>query len=328
MNWHNKISSAIRMSFWEVISEPTVLITGITGFLGGNLASLLRSECPGARIVGTSTRGCSSPSSSIQKIQLTELDDLVRLVGDLQPDYVFHMAGVRNVFDWQSLYAVNVQGTINLLEAVKIAYSAAKVIIPGSAAEYGRVSKFDLPITELQPANPVSRYGVAKLWQTSVSRYYAMNGVNVVVARIFNLIGRGTPAGLSPGAFASQLRRVMHGNQLSRIVVGNLDAKRDFVDVTDVCRAVIQLAEAGRAGEIYNVCSGTSIATGDLLSTMIKQLGIDVEVVTDPTMVRSNEIDESCGSNDKLRLETGWFPRVSLFTSIDKMLREDTRITD
>jgi GDP-4-dehydro-6-deoxy-D-mannose reductase len=127
----------------------------------------------------------------------------LQIIENIRPNYIYHLAGEIYTKDWGKLYRGNVETTINIME-VKRTGTSCRVVIAGSAAEYGCISDTDLPISEKQIPNPVVPYGVAKVWQTAIAKYYATLGVNIAIGRMFNIIGPGAPEGLSVSAFASQ----------------------------------------------------------------------------------------------------------------------------
>lgn len=295
------------------------MITGSEGFIGAHLVKHIRDANPSAAVVRLDKRKSDSTSDVIA-VDLLDKAEVCGILKDTRPDFIFHLAGVIFSKDWDEHYRGNVETTVNLLSAVKETGIKTRVVVPGSAAEYGRIQAADLPLVETRLPNPVTPYGVAKVWQTAVTRYYAACGVDAVCGRIFNAIGHGAPQGLSVGAFAGQIKKIRRGEALPEISVGNLSSRRDFIDVLDVCRALVTLVESGRRGEIYNICSGASVSMQELLDMMIKSASVDCEVKTDPMRFKAAEIDDSFGSNEKLCKETGWSPSVSLKESVEALL--------
>jgi len=104
------------------------------------------------------------------------------------------------------------------------------------------------------------------------------------------------------------------------IRVGNLKARRDFVDVVDACRALLAVATTGTVGEIYNICSGRSVAMETLLTQMIKIAGVPVEVIVEPARLRVADVPDIYGSMEKISRHTGWIPQVSIDASLRAML--------
>lgn len=143
-----------------------------------------------------------------------------------------------------------------------------KVVLASSSAVYG-LTKSTRPVTERSPLRPITEYAVSKVAQeTAALRYHYAFGLDVVIVRMFNLLGPGQSPDLACSAFARQIVLAEISEQ-TEIVTGNLDAKRDFVDVRDAARAFALLAEKGEAGQTYNVCSGNAVAIQQCLSEMM-----------------------------------------------------------
>ena len=296
-----------------------ILVTGATGFIGAHLVHALMAGGRGDDVVATSRRGALP-------VDLRDAAQADRLVETSRPSVIFHLAGLIYSRDLDELYAANVSATHNLLRAVQVHAPTCRVVVPGSAAEYGRVPPSELPIGETRPPAPVVPYGLAKTWQTATAGYFASLGVRVVVCRLFNVVGPGAPAGLSVGAFAEQLRRIMCGAAPPRLLVGDLAPRRDFVDVTDACAALIALAALADASGVYNACRGTSISMREVLDMLVRESGMEVEVAVDPARLRhGTEILDSYGTSARLHQATGWAPVVPLRDSLARMLRDPSR---
>jgi GDP-4-dehydro-6-deoxy-D-mannose reductase len=112
-------------------------------------------------------------------------------------------------------------------------------------------------------------------------------------------------------SFAAQLANIAAGTD-PVLLTGNLEPKRDFLDVRDVVDAYAALARTGITGEIYNVCSGTAISIREILGELIRIAHVPVEVRTDPSRMRPSDVPVLYGSNEKLRRATGWAPRIPL----------------
>ncbi len=302
-----------------MVRETTVLITGISGFLGAHLSQVLRDAWPEARLVGAS-RSPSREGAEWIRIDLLDASAVRHMVNSVRPDYVFHLAGRVNASDWTDLYRGNVETTLNLLESLVVTANPPRVVVVGSAAEYGCIAEDQLPINESAIPNPISPYGVAKTWQTVCARSFAFRGVPIVVGRVFNVIGAGLPETSAFGTFSAQLKRMISHGTERRLHVGNLSSLRDCLDVRDVCHALIALARSGRAGEIYNVCSGESVCMRDALGTLIALSGLSVEILVDEAKYRPDDVPVSYGSREKIGIATGWIPRVPLRESLRAML--------
>ena len=297
-----------------VLPAGKIVVTGATGFVGTSLVRALASTGRRSDIVAISRRGPRA-------IDLRDRNQSEALIREVRPAVLFHLAGLINSTSLDDLYASNVATTQYLLEAVIAHAPACRVIVPGSAAEYGRVPESELPIKEHRVPAPVVPYGLAKTWQSATTGYFAARGANAVVARLFNLVGIGTPTRLSVGAFAEQLRRIRDGEAEPLLVVGDLTPRRDFIDVADACAALVALAAAPDVEGAYNVCSGTSVSMAEVLEIMIEESGVDVEVAVDDARLRhKGEIPDSVGDSSRLRAATGWRPLVPLRESLAGMM--------
>src|SRR5689334_293949 len=171
---------------------------------------------------------------------------------------VFHLGGASRASD-RNVYAVNFLSWVNELDAVQRVVPDCRVLIVGSAAEYGVVSESELPTTESQATRPVGAYAIAKVATTSAALNYArQHGLHVVVARPFNIVGAGVPATLLTGALLERIRIALDTGA-GLVKVGNLESRRDFVSVEDVADAYVKLLEGDFSGEIFNLCSGRGV---------------------------------------------------------------------
>jgi nucleoside-diphosphate-sugar epimerase len=290
-----------------------IVVTGATGFIGTWLLRSLASVGRASDVVAVSRHGP-------HKADLRRQSEAEALIRDTRPAVLFHLAGLIDSQNLDDLYASNVATTQYLLDATLTHAPACRVVVPGSAAEYGRVPQADLPISESKVPAPLVPYGLAKVWQSATALYFAERGANVVVARLFNLVGEGASTRLSVGAFAEQLRRIKKGDQEARIIVGDLTPRRDFIDVADACAALFALAAIPETGT-YNVCRGSSISMAEVLDLMVRESGLKVEVAVDAARMRHRaEIPDSFGNPDRLHAATGWKPLIPLRESLARML--------
>jgi GDP-4-dehydro-6-deoxy-D-mannose reductase len=297
------------------------LVLGGTGFIGRALREELRREQPDAAIFWT-TRGKAPRASGGYKCDLTDARQVEACLESARPTHVFHAAGAPGTRDTARLGGAHVASTFNLLEAVRRLPSRRRptVVVVGSAAEYGLVSPKELPIREDSPLRPATPYGWSKHFQDELARSYADHGVRVVTARLFNLLGPGLPEHLSAGSFGRQIAAIEHGRRPARLMVGRLDSKRDFIDVRDAARALRLLAERGKTGEAYNVCSGASVSIRSLLQRLLASSRERIGVTEDKGRRRSGDPADVFGSCEKLRRTTGWRPRIDWRSSLDETL--------
>lgn len=296
-----------------------VLVTGASGFVGGHLLAALRSN--GGEVIAA---GGLHDGDPFVPLDITDLESVRRVVSDARPDAIVHLAGQafvpRSIAAPLDTFAVNATGTAYLLEAVRRCRDgggrAITTLIVGSADVYGAQPPERMPLDELTPLNPANPYAASKIAAEMYARSYARAyDLPIVVARAFNHIGPGQAANFAVASFARQLAEIDAGAP-AEMLVGNLEARRDFLDVRDVVRAYLALLANGGSGEVYNVCSGHAVALREVLHQLIEIARVAVEVRDDPNRMRPSDTPMLAGNPAKLRAATGWEPQHALGASL------------
>jgi len=304
-----------------------VLITGATGFAGGHLIRALEAEGPSAiEIFGTSYPDAPLPSGNkLFFLDLRVEKDVMRLVGDIRPDWVFHLAAVSNVRrSWEmrgETIGTNVLGTHNLLEAVRLTTPAARVLFISSSDVYGFGASPTEALNEEAPIQILNPYAYSKAAGEMLCGFYEkIEHIDIVVARPFPHTGPGQAEDFVCSDWARQVARIERGDNVPTLKVGNLDVQRDFCDVRDVVKAYILLLRKGRRGEPYNICSGKAIALREVLDFLIRETfgKTPISVEVDAAKLRKTDVPFLIGCNRKISDETGWSPRIP----IDQTLRD------
>src|SRR3954468_23453238 len=244
-----------------------VLVTGVSGFVGGHLAEhLIESEdlVVGLSASGRWPEGLAHLSSRV-RIERCDLAgdveaDLAELIGRKQPEVIYHLAAQANPqassADPRGTWALNLGGTLNLLEAVRKSGLTPRVVLVGSGVSYGNPAPEHLPVAESCPMRPNNPYSSSKAAADLLGvQHHLTHGTDVVMVRPFNHAGPRQSPQYVLSALARQVVEVEAGHA-SRVEVGNLDVVRDFTDVRDVVRGYRLLARHGAPGEIYNLGSG------------------------------------------------------------------------
>lgn len=293
-----------------------ILITGINGFIGSNLEAYVRGHYPSWQVYGIDSK--SKQGRGRFKIDLTgDNAQLKNLLSRIRPEYIFHFTGIVSNYDLKRLLQLNVLTSYNLFFAIQaIEGYSPRIIIPSSASEYGRVSGAHLPVREDYPLKPVNIYGFSKMTQTRLALMFLEYGLDVVIARIFNILGRGIGTNFSIGKFAGELALMKKKKQKLVLITKNLGTKRDFLDIQDVCRCLLAVALGGKKGQVYNVCRGKSFLMRDLLYRLIDISGLCGVKIVEEKRGSQKEIVDSFGSTAKLRKIFKNFKPVSIEDSL------------
>lgn len=295
-------------------------VTGATGFAGSHLVDELLAqhhEVFGLVYAGDLSAD-QSKGASFNRIEgdLLDLNSLQAALAQARPDVIYHLAGwALTAQSWEQpgrTISVNTVGTANLLQ-VAAAYGTPRVVAVTSAEIYGVVRAGQLPIDEESAPDPHHPYGVSK-WAAGrlVPLFWRRHGLPVIEARPFNHIGPRQALGFVVPDFASQLAAIKLGLKSPTISVGNLSAERDFTDVRDVVRAYRMLAQDGKPGQTYIICSGQAVPIHYLLNVLIEIAEVAVEITYDEERMRPSDTPVLYGSYARLQRDTGWKPTVHL----------------
>jgi GDP-4-dehydro-6-deoxy-D-mannose reductase len=297
------------------------VVTGARGFVGRHLTRHLAAL--GIEVVPLDV-------DDAHPVDITDRDTVGRRIAAAAPDVVYHLAARSHVgqswSDGDALTAVNVEGTRAVVDAC-VAADVRRVLVVGSAEQYGAVAPHALPVDERVECRPVSPYGRSKLAAEAVAlTAHREHGLAVICTRSFNHTGPGqSPSFLVPGLatrIAAAERADPHAAGGDEITLGNGDPVRDFSDVRDVVRAYALLAERGAAGEVYNVCSGRGVRVGDLAARLVARARRPLRIVTASDLVRAVDVPVLVGDPTKLVAATGWQPMHDLDDTLDAVLAE------
>lgn len=307
-----------------------VLITGITGMMGGFLArELLAAQ---AEVHGTYRwRSHTVNVDTIKRdLHLRECDvrdagSIRHLIADVKPDRIFHLAAQSNVLTSRhapaETLATNVVGLVNLLEAVRDAHPAARVLVPGSSEEYGLQYADEIPVRETNPLRPLSPYAVSKVTQDMTGlQYFESYHTHIVRTRAFHHTGPGREDVFVESNFAHQIAEIEAGHKPPVLHVGNLDVVRDYSDARDVARAYVLALEKCEAGEVYNICSEQGRRIGDIVDILLGYASVPIKVEQDAARVRDHEAPTVIGSAERFRAATGWTPRIPFEQTLREIL--------
>ena len=273
---------------------------------------------------GIDRQGGSTTDLEVIQSDLADVTELTRLLADLQPGAIFHLAGSAFVPDsWDDPAATldnNSLRTINLLQAARIAGWKGRFLFVSSSDVYGRASEGEMPLLETQPVRPDTPYALSKLTAEDFSLFYLSHGIDVIIARPFNHIGPGQSDRFVVPAFLKRIRDAAEAGQTT-IPVGDIDSVRDFTDVRDVARAYVFLVERGQAGQRYNVCSGRPVSIRQVFEGACKVTGMAVSIRVEDSLLRPEGPSARYGSNECLAA-LGWSAVIPLERSLSDMGEE------
>ena len=238
-------------------------------------------------------------------LDLRHLDGLVALLRAERPSAVVHLGSALRDEPFERLFPINVGGTIALLRAIaQSGVAVERFVLASSGSVYG--APVTLPLRETQLPAPADLYAVSKL--------AAENGIPLVIARIFNVVGPGLDERHACARFASQLAALACRRSNGPVLVGDLTPERDFIDVRDVARALLLLTERGVPGTAYNVASGRATR----MQTVFDELASFARLQAIPTLkgyVRAVDPSRIVADISRLR-QLGYEPRYTLSRSL------------
>ncbi|MGH2353554.1 MAG: GDP-mannose 4,6-dehydratase, partial [Chloroflexota bacterium] len=299
------------------------LITGVGGFAGSFLAEycLARADVEVIGLVRALERlGHAAPFASHIQVVAADLRDgraVERAIADARPDIVFHLAGqafVPSSFDDPAGTLLdNAVGQAHVILALLRHRPEARLLVVGSAAEYGLVRPDENPVDEQVALRPTDPYGVSKVAQDLLAfQYFVSHNLQAVRVRPFNHTGPRQSDQFAPSWFARQVAEIEAGGAEPDLPVGNLSAIRDFTDVRDVVRAYFLAGTQGKPGEVYNIGSGQGRRMADILGILADLSRAPFSIREDAARFRPLDVPSLVCDGARFRALTGWEPAFSL----------------
>lgn len=312
-------------------SQPTILITGGTGFVGSHLVGyLLEKNLKQIHVTSFSPQSnfVSSllPEKQVHQLDLQDKAATNELIKALQPIQIYHLASLSQVGDSfnqaEKIIINNTLLQLNLLEAVKNHAPKAKLLIIGSAQEYDLSgSKKDKNLVDEDwPLGPNNPYGVSKVTQDLLAlSYFYSYGLGIIRVRPFNHIGERQAPGFAISDFAQRIAKI-EPDQVGELRVGNLSAIRDFTDVKDMVKAYHLLMNKGQLGQVYNIGCGRGYKIESILEMLIKSSTAKIKVVIDKSKFRPLDTPQIIADNTKVKA-LGWQPTIPIEQTLDRILK-------
>jgi GDP-4-dehydro-6-deoxy-D-mannose reductase len=312
----------------------SIFITGISGFVGGHFTQFLLNNTTDYIIHGVSrskptwdfiqNRNQVLRSITFHQCDLLDSAKIHALIGDIQPDYILHLASFSSVAQsWREPLASflnNTNAFLNIVESVRLHKLNTKILSVGSSEEYGIVKESDLPLTEkkyLAPANP---YAVARVSEEYLAQIYGKGyNLNICYTRSFNHIGPGQSEQFVVSSIAKQFAGIAIKYEKPIIKIGAGSIIRDFVDIEDVIQAYNAILENGVTGEVYNVCSSKGHSIHDIVNILSDLSEIPITIEQNADLLRPIDNPILIGSYKKLHNDTGWKPSCTIEKSLKKI---------
>ncbi|WP_329222556.1 NAD-dependent epimerase/dehydratase family protein [Streptomyces sp. NBC_01485] len=290
-----------------------ILVLGFTGYLGGHVVERLRT-LPGALVLGA---GRSPAADHVVDLASARPEELAKTLASAAPDAVVNCAGATGG-DAVTLAEVNARGPAVLCAALREAAPSARLVHLGSAAEYGPGVP-DTSVTESAATRPAGPYGATKLAGTIA---VTCSGLDAVVLRVGNPVGRGAPPTGLPGRLAGLLRAAGAESAADPdgadavLRLGDLSAYRDFVDARDVARAVADAVTApGPLPPVLNIGGGRAVPVRELVHGLAAQAGFRGRIEENAAgggSVRAAEVSWQCSDITAAEQALGWRPAHTL----------------
>lgn len=315
---------------------PCILITGITGQVGSQLADfvlentsfevigMMRWQEPMDNLYHLTDRINRKDRISLYYADLNDYSSIARMLKVVRPDYISHLAAQsypKTSFDIPiETLQTNVIGTANLLEAVRQlketdGYNPVAHVCSSSEV-YGR-AKPNVPLAEDTPFHGASPYSISKIGTDYLGRFYGeAYGLRTFVTRMGTHSGPRRSDVFFESTVAKQIALIEAGYQTPEIRVGNLSSTRTFQDARDAVRAYFLLMEASVEGKIpcgdcYNIAGEEAFRLPEVIEIL---LGLstrsDIKVVTDPDRLRPIDADYQMFDNSKIRSAIDWKPEI------------------
>ena len=334
-------------------TDKNILITGISGFVGPYLAEellkrgtnvygLVRKRADGSKPKNPVDRGIIENVTLIEG-DLTDITSLASALDLSAPDFVFHLASQsyvpRSFTHPLETVEINCIGTANLLEAIRIKNFNPIFVFAGSSEEYGLVfsteKQYDeikekykvifpepekipeLPIKETNPLRPMSPYAVTKVLGDNIVRnYYHSYGMKTIVSRAFNHEGAGRGTMFVTSVITSQVMKIKFG-ETDRIIIGNVNAFRDWSHIKDAVKGYCRLSEKGRHGDVYNQGSMRTNSVLSYILLSLEKAGWNIEKIES---IKNNKVVLNPTERDHSEIFGIKFEK----TIVDKMILDGT----
>ena len=301
-----------------------VLITGGAGFIGSALSKQLQEDGHAVAVLDNLSFGRRHLAGVLDdrffEVDIRAREATRKVLADTRPEIVLHLAAVHFIpyCNQHPVEAadININGTINVLDAAQAIESVEQVFVASTAAVYPIA---DGAMDEQHVLGPMDIYGTTKLaTEKLASEFHLRTGIPTIVGRFFNAFG---PNETNPHLFPEIQRQVLSGARTLKL--GNLDPKRDYIHTEDMSRAKSALLSKGVSGyDVFNIGRGIEYSVREIVAAFERQLGEPLTIEVDPARVRKVERQHLLADVRKLKAATGWEPKWDIDQGVATLLTE------
>jgi GDP-4-dehydro-6-deoxy-D-mannose reductase len=295
-----------------------ILVTGSEGFVGSHLIKALRDAS--FDVVAVCMPQLIPKKGKYIALDILSLDLTIEVVKQHEPDAIFHLAAVSSVAksfrDRPLVYSTNIAGTANILEAARSLDKKVQFYFVSTCEVYGG----GMDLTEDKPVVLKNPYAISKYAAELICREYETEGLPCVILRPFTHTGPGQAETFVLPTIAKQIGEIEKGKRAPLIELGNVDVKREFMNIADIIAAYILALEKGVPGEIYNISSGQGYSISEVVGIFTKLSKKSFDLKVNPTKIRKNDIPVLLGNGRKFSKLTGWSPKVKIEKTIEDLL--------
>jgi GDP-4-dehydro-6-deoxy-D-mannose reductase len=296
----------------------TILVTGSEGFVGSHLIKALDESS--YEVVATCLPQLIPKKGKYIALDILNLDLAVEVVKQHEPDVIFHLAAISSVAksfrDRAIAYSTNITGTANLLEAAKSLDKKTKFLFVSTCEVYGGGED----LTEDKPVVLKNPYAISKYAAELICSDYQTDGLDCVILRPFTHTGPGQAETFVLPTIAKQISEIEKGIRAPLIELGNIEAKREFLNVGDIVDAYVLALEKCKPGETYNISGGEGYTIAELVKIFAELSKKSFELRVNPVKVRKVDIPVLLGNGSKFSKLTGWSPRIKITKTLEDLL--------
>jgi GDP-4-dehydro-6-deoxy-D-mannose reductase len=306
--------------------DVRVLITGGEGFVAPYAAQAILDAIKGAALHVTARRKIVPPvGCAVSELDILDTPSVLKILRDFRPTHVLHLAGIASRAAAEAnptlAWRVNVSATLELAHQFDVQCNGGSFLFVSSSQVYS--ADQNSPLSEMASIGPQGVYPSTKAAADLALGAMESKGLRIIRFRPFNHTGPGQAEAYAFGSFARQISNIENGKQPPLITVGNLDIKRDFLDVRDVADAyALGILNSPKLppNSIFNLASEQPRSIADLLNCMLSNASLKIKIQVDPKLQRRNEVDIVSGDSSKARKSLNWLPVRSMEKTMGDML--------